>query len=97
MEGVRTLVIERIALDAVDAENPDPPLVEVRAEGADHALAFLLMFVAAARGEGEDGQTVMAVNGDAHVAIETVRVPTLMVTMHITRGYGVDGQAQGWS
>jgi hypothetical protein len=72
MEGVCSFVIERIALDSVDAKNPDPPLVEVRAKGADHALAFLLMFVAAARREGEDGQTVMAVNGDAHVTIKTV-------------------------
>jgi hypothetical protein len=83
MERVRSLVIERVALDSIDAENPDPSLVEVRAEGADHALAFLLMFVAAAGGEGENGQTVMAVNVDPHVAIEAIRVPTLMVTMHI--------------
>lgn len=72
MEGVRSLVIERIALDSVDAENPDPPLLEVRAEGADHALAFLFLFVAHAGGEGDDGHAVIAVNGDAHVAAETV-------------------------
>jgi hypothetical protein len=28
----------------------------------------------------------MAVNGDAHVAIESMRVPALMVTMHMLRG-----------
>jgi len=72
MEGVRSLVIERIALDSVDAENPDPSLVEVRAEGADHALAFLLVFVAHAGGEGDDGHAVIAVNSDTHVPIETV-------------------------
>src|SRR6266496_1662163 len=89
MERVRSLVIKRIALDSVYAENPNPPLVEVRAKGADHALAFLLMFVAAACREREDRRTVIAVNGDAHVAIETVGVPTLMVTMHAVRGYRV--------
>jgi hypothetical protein len=52
------------------------------------------MFVAAACREGEDRQTVMAVNGDAHVAIKTVRVPTLMITMHAVRGYRVYGQPQ---
>ena len=72
MERVRALVIERIALDSVDAENPDPPLVDIWGEGADHALAFLLVLVATARREGEDGRAVIAVNGDAHVAIETV-------------------------
>jgi hypothetical protein len=36
----------------------------------------------------------MAVNGDAHVAIKTVRVPTLMITMHAVRGYRVYGQPQ---
>ena len=72
MEGVRSFVAERIALDSVDAENPDPPLFEVRAEGADHALAFLFVLVAHAGWEGDDGHAVIAVNGDAHVAIETV-------------------------
>ena len=69
---MRALVIERIALHSVDAENPDSSLVDVWAEGADHSLAFLLLLVAHAGGEGEDGHAIMAVNGDAHVAIETV-------------------------
>ena len=62
------------------------PCVDVRSEGANHALAFHLRFVAAARREGEDGRAVISVNGDTHVAIETVRVPMLMVTMHAARG-----------
>jgi hypothetical protein len=69
---MRSLVIERIALDSVDAENPDPALLEVWSEGADHALAFLFLFVAAAGREGQDGRSIIAVNGDAHIAIETV-------------------------
>ncbi len=48
------------------------PCVDVGAEGADHALTFLLLLVAHAGGEGEDGHAVMAVNVDAHVAAETV-------------------------
>ncbi len=91
---MRSLVCERIALHAVDAEDSDAPLLQIRAEGADHALTFLLPLVAAARREGEDGRAVIAVNGDAHVPIETVRVPTLMVTMHAVRGYRVDGRPQ---
>ncbi len=55
-------------------------------EGPNHALTFLLRFVAAARWEREDRRAVVAVNVDTHVAIETVRVPTLMVTMHAVRG-----------
>ncbi len=55
MEGVRSFVAERIALHAVDGKESDSPLLDVRAEGADHALAFLLMFVAHAGGEGEMG------------------------------------------
>src|SRR5438094_4724793 len=86
VEWVRSLVGERIALHAVDAKNADSPLLEIRAEGANHALTFHLPLVPAARREGEDGRAVIAVNGDAHVPIETVRVPTLMVTMHGLRG-----------
>ena len=72
MEGVRSLVCERIALHAVDAEDANSPLLEVWAESADHALTFLLMLVAHAGGEGENGRSVIAVNRDAHVAIETL-------------------------
>ena len=82
MERVRSLVCERIALHAVDAEDSDSPLVDIRSEGANHALTFHLRFVAAARREGENGRAVIAVNSDTHLPIETVRVPTLMVTMH---------------
>jgi hypothetical protein len=52
------------------------------------------MLVAATGGEGENWRTVIAVNSDAHVPIETVRVPMLMVTMHAVRGYRVDGKPQ---
>ena len=85
MKRVRSLVCERIALHAVDAEDSDSALVDVRAESANHALPFLLPFVAHAGGEGEDGPAVIAVNSDAHVPTDTVRVPTLMVTMHGVR------------
>src|SRR6266481_9271106 len=94
VEGVRSLVRKRIALHAVDAEDADSPLVDVRSEGANHALTFHLPFVAAARREGEDGPAVIAINSDAHVAIETVRVPILMVMMHAVRGYPLRGKFQ---
>ena len=86
MEGVRSLVAERIALDSIDAEDPDASRFNVGREGANHALAFLLVLVAAARREREDRRAVVSVNVDAHVPIETVRVPMLMVTMHGLRG-----------
>ncbi len=69
---MRAFVAERIALHAVDAEDSDSPRVQIRAESANHALTFLLLFVAATRREREDGCTEMAVNHDGHVAIETV-------------------------
>src|SRR5689334_4177938 len=72
MERMRSLVRKRIALHAVDAEDSDSPFVEVRAEGANHALTLLLPLVAHAGGKGEDRHAIMAVNGDTHVAIETV-------------------------
>src|SRR2546423_2668728 len=72
MERMRAFVAERSALHAVDAEDADPPLVDVWTEGADHALAFLLVLVTHAGGESEDGRAVAAVNRDAHVAAKTV-------------------------
>ena len=72
MERVRSFVAEGIALHAVDGKKSDPPLLDVRAKCADHALTFLLMFVAHAGREGENGHAVMPVNVDAHVAVETV-------------------------
>ena len=94
MERVRSLVCEGIALHAVDAEDSDAPLLQVGAEGANHALTFLLPLVAAARREREDGRTVIAVNSDTHVPIETMRIPTLMVTMHVVRRYRFNGRSQ---
>src|SRR5262249_60865536 len=96
MEGMRSLVLKRIAVHAVDAEDPDSPLLEVRTESANHSLAFHLPLVAAAGRKSEDRRAVVAVNCDAHVPVETVRVPNLMVTMHAVRGYRVDRQAQAW-
>ncbi|PYK77035.1 MAG: hypothetical protein DME38_14965 [Verrucomicrobia bacterium] len=72
MEGVRSFVLERIAVHAVDAEDSDSPLLQIGLEGTDHALTFLLPLIAAARREGEEWPTVIAVHGDAHVPIETV-------------------------
>ena len=72
MERVRSFVAERIALDAVDGKEADPPLLDIRTEGADHPLPFLLMLVAHAGGKGEDGHAVTAVNINAHVAAETL-------------------------
>src|SRR5437016_9084417 len=54
MERVRALVCERIALHTVDAENADSPLLQVGAEGANHALTFHLPLVPTARRECED-------------------------------------------
>ena len=95
MERMRSLVCERIALHAVDAEDPDAALIDVRCEGAYHTLALLLPFVAHAGREGEDGRAIITIYGDAHLAIETVE-PTLMVTVHVVRGYRVDDSAQAW-
>src|SRR5262249_51883569 len=70
------------AVHAVDAEDSNSPLLEVRAEGANHSLAFHLPFVATARRECEDGRAVISVNGNPHVSIKAFGVPTVMVTMH---------------
>src|SRR6266566_1838613 len=72
VEWVRSLVGERIALHAVDAENADSPLVEVRAESANHALTFHLPLVPTARRESEDWRAGIAVKGHPPVAAETV-------------------------
>jgi hypothetical protein len=85
MERMRAFVVERIALDSVDAEDADSTLIDVGDEGANHALTFLLPLVAHAGRKSEDGRTVIAVSGDAHVPIEAVRIPTMMVTTHIVR------------
>src|SRR5206468_11291455 len=94
VKRMRAFVAERIALHAVDAEDSDSPRVQIRSESANHALTFLLMLVAATGGESKDGHAVMPVNIDAHVAAETVRVPTLMVAVHGWRAYRVGGRAQ---
>src|SRR5581483_3439904 len=85
MEGMRALVLERIAVHAVDTEDSNPARLAVRTESADHALAFHFPFIAAARWKREDRRSIIAVNGDAHVPVEAVREPNLMVAMHGVR------------
>ena len=82
MVGMRALILKRLTIHAVDTKDSDASLLDVRAERSNHALPFHLPFVAHARREGEDRRAVVAVNGDAHVSVKPVRVPTLMVTMH---------------
>jgi hypothetical protein len=72
MERMRSFVAERIALDSVDAEDPDAPRFDVGGEGANHALAFLLMLIAAAGREGEERCAIVSVNVDAHFSAKAV-------------------------
>jgi hypothetical protein len=72
MERMRSFVAERIALDSVDAENPDAARFNVRRKGANHALAFLLMLIAAAGREGEERCAIVSVNVDAHFSAKAV-------------------------
>src|ERR1044071_6053997 len=67
VKGMRSLVLKRIAVDAVDAEDPDPPLLDVRTESGNHSLTFHFPLVAAARWEGENWRTIVAINRDTHV------------------------------
>src|SRR5581483_6716180 len=85
MEGMRALVLERIAVHAVDTEDSNPARLDVRTESADHALAFHFPFIATARVKCEDPPSIIPLNRDAHMPVQTVGVPNLMVAMHGVR------------
>ncbi len=73
MKRVRSLVCERIALHAVDTEDADAPCFDIRARVRIMPWPSCSFSSPHAGGEGENGRSVIAVDGDTHVPIEPVR------------------------
>src|SRR5262249_25668570 len=82
MKGMRSLVVEAEPVDRVDGIKFDAPCVNEIAERADHSLAFEFPLVAGAGRETKNRRTPMAVNDDAELNAESVRIPTVIVTLH---------------
>src|SRR5262249_42987559 len=79
---VRALVVPGLVVDGVDAEELHLAVVDVVAEGRDHALALVLPLVAPAGREGHDRVAVVAVDEHVHVPPEAVAVPAMVLAMH---------------
>ena len=59
------------------------PAVDVVGEGVDHALAGVLVLVAAARGKDQDGRAVVPVDVDAHPLPEPGGMPAVALDVHV--------------
>src|SRR2546425_10227369 len=84
--GVGPLVVPALVVDGVDAEDLHPAGVDVMGERADHALALIFIFVAAAGGEHEQGQAIVPVDSDPHLLPEPGRMPRVALLVHATSG-----------
>src|SRR5712675_3565382 len=75
MKRVRGLVVERKAVDGIDAEEFYFAGVDEIGEGADHALAFEFELVAGAGGETEQRRSPVTVDDHAEFDAEAWRMP----------------------
>ena len=82
---VRTAVGERVAVIGVDAEQFDAAGVELARDRANETLALVFPLVAAAGGKRDHRRTPVAVDDDAHVAAESMRVPGMTFASHMGR------------
>src|ERR1700687_1737893 len=82
MKGMRGLVVERKAVDGIDAEEFHFAGVDEVGERADHALAFEFPLVAGAGGKADERWPIMAVNHDAQFHAQTRRMPSVIFALH---------------
>ena len=92
MERVSALVVEALIAVRSDGKELDASAVDELGQRTDHALAFHLPFVAAARREGQQRRAPVAVDDHAHVPPETTGVPPLILALHRRRFY----RGRGW-
>src|SRR5713226_3645476 len=82
MKGMRGLVVEREAVDGIDAEEFHFAGVDEIAERADHALAFEFPLVAGTRREAEQRRSPVAVDHDAQFDAQAWRMPAMNFALH---------------
>jgi len=82
VKRVSTFVVKAEAIDGIDGVKLDAAGIDEIGEGADHALAFKLPFVAGACGKSEKRRPPMAVGNDSQFEAETGRPPVMIFTFH---------------
>src|SRR6476646_3395982 len=82
MKRVRTLIVKAEAIDGVDRIKLELPVVNKIGERANQGLAFELALVAGAGGETDQRRAPMAVDHDAKIQPEAVRIPAMDFTFH---------------
>src|ERR1041384_6162622 len=80
----RAAVAEGIAMVVVDPVQVDSARLDRIAERMDHALLRVFPLVAARRRKHEERVTPVAEDRHTHLASETVRVPAVMGTSHVS-------------
>jgi hypothetical protein len=82
VKGMGAFVIEAEAVDGIDAEEFYFAALDKISEGADHALAFELGFVASAGGKAENGLAPVAVDDHVQIEAEPGRIPAMNFAFH---------------
>src|SRR5258708_34567037 len=82
MKGMRGLVVERKAVDGIDAEEFYFAGVDEIGERADHALVLEFPLIAGGGGEAEQRRSPVAVDDDAQFDAQAWRMPAGIFPLH---------------
>ena len=75
-------IVPGFAVDAVDAEQLDPPAIDEGTNGADHAHSLIVEIAPPGTGEDDEGDPPVAVDLDGHLPAETGAVPAVFFSVH---------------
>ncbi len=80
------LIQPALAVDAVDGERFDLSRVNERLDGIDEIESLVLEVVGGRRGEHQQRQTVMAIDGNFHLLVQVGAVPGMNLALHTFLG-----------
>src|ERR1700739_4081003 len=82
MKRMRGLVVKAQTVDRIHAVELQFAAVDEIGERADHGLAFQFPFVAGAGGKADQRRAIMAVNDNAEIEAQAMRIPAMDFTFH---------------
>ncbi len=82
MERVRVFVVKSKPVDGIQGEQFDAPTIDEIRKGTNHTLAFELPFVACAGRKSEQWRAPMAIDDNAKLHAEPVRIPAVILAFH---------------
>src|SRR6201981_2512043 len=82
MKWMSSFIVKAQAVDGIHAVELKLAAIDEIGERADHGLAFQFPFVAGAGGKADQRRAIMAVNDNAEIEAQAMRIPAMDFTFH---------------